>query len=316
MDTVPESLAFPLRNKIIVITGANVGIGKSTAKLLAAIGGHIIMGCRSLERANEAIEDIKLELKKIQVDFEPSIESLELDLSDLESVKRFSSALHEKVDHIDVLINNAGVTTSQYDVTRQGFEMMFGVNHMGHFYLTYHVLDLLQASPHTSRIVIVASDAHRFSSEFQSKLNKEKEIGEKYSLRESMIIYGLTKGCNMMFSYRLNQYLNEKGIKNVTVNCLHPGAVDSSLQRNAPKWLSFLLKPIFYFFFKSTDQGSVASVKLASSDELEGVSGKYFNDQGNEDEPKSYITEEENMNWLWNYSKQLIRETMEEVVYE
>lgn len=310
-----DSLAFPLRNKIIVITGANVGIGKSTAKLLSSIGARVIMGCRSLERANEAIKDIKEEFRSLNLSIEPQLEARELDLSDLNSIKRFSNALHDELDHIDVLINNAGVSEAYYKKTAQGFESMFGVNHVGHFYLTHLLLDLLSAA-NSARIVVVASDAHRFSSDFQNEINKVYEEGHYFGIKESLKLYGLTKGCNIMFTFRLHDYLREKGIQNVTVNCLHPGAVDTSLQRNSPRWLSILLKPIFYFFFKSPDEGATASVKLASSDELENVSGKYFDSNGNECEPKDFVKNPENIEWLWNYTKTLIRESIGEETFE
>lgn len=282
--------------------------------MLSSIGARVIMGCRSLERANEAIKDIKDELRSLNLGIEPQLEAFELDLSDLNSIKSFSNTLHSELDHIDVLINNAGVTEAYYKTTRQGFESMFGVNHVGHFYLTHLLLDLLCAS-NSARIVVVASDAHRFSSDFK-KLNKVHEDGYHFGIKESMILYGLTKGCNIMFTFKLNDYLKEKGIENVTVNCLHPGAVDTSLQRNSPKWLSFLLKPVFYFFFRSPDEGATSSVKLASSQELQNVSGKYFDQNGNESDPKDFVKDPENIEWLWNYTKTLIRESIGEETFE
>lgn len=274
------------------------------------MGAQVIMACRSLERANEAIEDIKATLRADSPDFNPELLAMELDLSDLNSIQSFVNAFKERFQQLDVLINNAGVSLGNYEKTAQGLEMMFGVNHIGHFYLTHLLLDLLIETP-SSRIVVVASEAHRLESDLH-KANKPPSNGTSFGLRQALCLYGLTKAFNILFAYELNRRLQEAGISNVTVNSLHPGAVNTDLSRHMPSWISWIVGPIMKLFFKSPSRGAECSVYLASSPEVNEVTGKYFDHDTTEKVTEPYTNDPENWKWAWDYSIDIIKESMGE----
>ncbi|KAG8445683.1 hypothetical protein GDO86_010456 [Hymenochirus boettgeri] len=254
-----------MRGKTVIITGANSGIGRATAAQLVKQEARVILACRDRDRAEEAAEELRREAG----DGMGEIVTKQLDLGNLQSVRRFCQEVIKEEPRLDVLINNAGVFQCPYMKTEDGFEMQFGVNHLGHFLLTQHLLGLLKSSA-PSRIVVVSSKLYKYGEINFDDLNSEKSYSRSSA-------YSRSKLANILFTRELARRLEGTG---VTVNVLHPGIVRTNLGRyiNIP----ILIKPLFnvvsWAFFKTPEEGAQTSVYLASSPEIEGVSGKYFGD--------------------------------------
>lgn len=196
-----------IEGKIVIVTGANTGLGKATALELAKRGGKVYMACRSEERGNAALKEIKEASGSDQVFF------LKLDLASLESIREFSKNFHSIESRLDILINNAGLL-SPLERTKDGFELNMGVNHLGHFLLTNLLLDLLKSAA-PSRIVVVASDLHRIGAIDKENFNSEKSFAGSWKA------YGNSKLANVLFTKHLAVMLEGTG---VVVNALCPGA--------------------------------------------------------------------------------------------
>jgi retinol dehydrogenase 12 len=201
--------------KIVVITGANSGIGKETAVDLAKRGGKIYIACRDQQRANAALKEIKERSGSENVHF------LQLDLASMDSIRTFSRKFHELESQLHILICNAGIMACPKGLTKDGFEMQLGTNHLGHFLLTNLLLDLLKAGA-PSRVVVVSSLFH-----IVGKIRRSDLMGEKFYFR--WFAYASSKLANILFARELAKRLEGTGI---TVNSLHPGAVHSELQRH------------------------------------------------------------------------------------
>ena len=252
-----------MKDKIVLITGANSGIGKETTRALAKKGATIIMACRNLEKAESACEMIQTESKN------PHIEVMKLDLASLKSIRDFTQEFLARYKRLNVLINNAGVFCMKREETEEGFEKMMGVNHLGHFLLTHKLLPLLEKTP-KARIINVSSDAH-YSAELD--LDDLHFKRRKYS---GIKAYGASRLATVFFTQELAERLKEKGI---TVNSLHPGHVDTNmwdLWREKRKWYYSLLHGIIKLFLVSAEEGAQTSIYLASSCEVKGITGKYF----------------------------------------
>ncbi len=251
MGTEPTNLS----GKICLVTGANSGIGRSTAHALAKMNATIVMVCRDRRRAEPVRDEIKAATGN------QSVELMICDLASQADIRRFAAEFINTHDRLDVLINNAGVVVRQRSLTEDGIETTFAVNHLGYFLLTNLLLDLLkQSSP--ARIINVSSAAHAYGKiDFDDLQGKKKYAG--------FAAYANSKLANVMFTYELARRLDGTG---VAVNCLHPGTISTGLFRNLPKPIDALIKLVTL----SPDKGAETSVYLASSPEVEGVSGKYF----------------------------------------
>jgi len=246
-------------SKIILITGANSGIGKATATALAEMGAHVVMMSRDPERGEKARQEVVRVSRNNQVDL------MQCDLASLGSIRKFAAEFIAGYPRLDVLINNAGIYTEKRMTTADGFEYQIGVNHLGHFLLTHLLLDLLKKS-NPSRIINVSSGAH-----FGGKIDfDDLQLHHKYSSWKS---YAQSKLANILFTYELAHRLAGTG---VTANCLHPGFVNTRFAYNRdsekPNWMMQLAKP----FAIQPAEGAETSVYLAASPEVEGVTGKYF----------------------------------------
>lgn len=205
--------------RIAVVTGANTGIGFETARMLALKGAQVVMACRNLEKGRGAIGRILAEKPAGSVIVEP------LDLSDLESVAAFAGAFSAKHERLDLLINNAGVMLPPLTRTKQGFELQFGTNHLGHFALTARLLPLLERTP-GARVVVVSSTAQNTGRIALADLNWERR---RYG---AWAAYGQSKLANMMFALELQRRLGAMGSK-VVVTAAHPGWTATDLQRQS-----------------------------------------------------------------------------------
>jgi NAD(P)-dependent dehydrogenase (short-subunit alcohol dehydrogenase family) len=246
-------------NKIVLITGANSGIGKETARVLAERGATIIMICRNKERGEAALQELK------EKTHSNNFELLIADLANPESIRNIVTEFKEKYDRLDVLINNAGLTLNERIITPLGYEKTFAINHLGHFLLTQLLLETLKKSA-PSRIINVSSAAHHTAN---LKFN---DINQKSHYR-GFIAYSNSKLANLLFTYELARRLEGTG---VTVNALHPGFVKSNFGKGGRNKIFKALFVIARLFAISVEKGAKTSIYLASSPKVEGVTGKYF----------------------------------------
>lgn len=278
-----------LTGKTVVITGANTGIGLETAVDLAKRGARVILACRDVARGKAAVADVKQRSKSDDVTFS------QLDLASLQSVREFSERTLEEEPRIDILINNAGVMIPPFSTTKDGFELQFGVNHLGHFLLTNLLLDRIKKAP-AGRVVTVSSMAHR-----SGRINFE-DLQSKQSYSR-MGAYAQSKLANILFTQSLAKRLRGT---NVTAYSLHPGSVLTELQRHVPGPLVFILHYPLSIFSKSPWQGAQTTIHCAVTEGIEDQSGKYFSDckvkeVTNPDAKNNDVAER-----LWDVSTQLV----------
>ncbi|KAL1457904.1 hypothetical protein WDU94_008084 [Cyamophila willieti] len=277
------------RGKIVVVTGANSGIGKATARELARRKAKVIMACRDLEKCEKARKEIIAESKNKYVVCK------QCDLASQESIRAFAQEVKKESKKIHILVNNAGISECRKMLTRELIEMQLGVNHMGHFLLTMLLLDKLKDSA-PSRIVNVSSVAHKRGTIDKEDLNSEKSYDKSKAYTQSKL-------ANVLFTRELARRLEGTG---VTVNAVHPGIVNTDILRHSSfydSWLStVVLKPILWLFIKSPHQGAQTSVYAALDPSLEGVSGKYFA-ECREAEISPDAEDDTLARWLWLVSE-------------
>ncbi len=247
--------------KVVLITGGTSGIGKAAATALAAMGAKIVVTGRNRERGERAVEEIRRESGGDEISL------LVADLTVQAEVRRLAEEFEERHDRLDVLLNNAGVVQSKRTETPDGLETTLAVNHLAPFLLTNLLLGLLKRSA-PSRIITVASEAQRWG-----KL----DLDDLQSTRKyrGMPVYGMTKLANIMFTFELAERLRGTG---VTANCVHPGAVNTNFGTNN-SGLGTLLFRVSKPFMRSPEQGADTVIYLASSPDVEGMTGKYLSDR-------------------------------------
>jgi len=254
-----------LDGKVAIVTGSNTGIGLETAKFLVRRGVRVILACRDITRAEKAAEEIRGLTKNADVAVR------QLDLGSLDSVRAFCDTILREEKRLDILVNNAGASFMTKVVTSDGLEKHMAVNHFGPFLLTNILLALMKTTD-KARIINVASTLHKWPGKFDlENLNSEK-------VWEPATIYAKTKLCNVLFSQELNKRLINAGVTGITTNSLHPGAVRTRLFRDVKKnaFYNFLIT-MCEIFFKSPWEGAQTSIHLAISEEVEGMSGLYWN---------------------------------------
>ncbi|XP_029385171.1 retinol dehydrogenase 12, like [Echeneis naucrates] len=254
------SCAETLDGKTVVITGGNTGIGKETAIDLAKRGAKVIIACRDMEKAQAAVKDI------IEVSGNENVLCMKLDLADSKSIREFAEAVNKGEPKLNILINNAGVMVCPYGKTADGFEMQIGVNHMGHFLLTYLLLDLIKKSA-PARIINVSSLAHSWSSIDLDDINSEKGYNKNKA-------YSQSKLANVLFTRSLAKRLEGTG---VTTYSLHPGVIQTELWRHLNGPQQFLWK-LATPFTKNSTQGAQTTIYCAVEPSLEKESGGYYSD--------------------------------------
>jgi NAD(P)-dependent dehydrogenase (short-subunit alcohol dehydrogenase family) len=242
-----------------VVTGANAGIGFETAKALAEKGAKVVLACRNAEKGRRAVERIAETVEGGRAEF------AELDLSRLESVQAFATRFKEENDRLDILVNNAGVMMPPYGKTVDGFEIQFGVNHLGHFALTGWLLPLLRKTP-GARIVTVSSAAHNWGEVDFDDLSWETRQYKK------MAAYGQSKLANLMFTYELQRRLAAAGADTLAL-ASHPGWTATDLQRHTRSFRLF--NPLFAM---KPWQGALPTLFAATASEARG--GEYYGPDG------------------------------------
>ncbi|KAK1120705.1 hypothetical protein K0M31_010911 [Melipona bicolor] len=253
-----------LRRKVAIVTGANTGIGFETARSLALHGCKVVLACRDLKKAEEAIQKIKQERQNAMCDV------LHLDLSSLHSVKEAAKKFKQKYRTLNILILNAGIFAIPYQLTKDGYETTFQVNYLSQFYFTL-LLEHPIRSCRKSRVVIVSSESHRFSSLQTIEDFHQLILSPPAYKYWSMEAYNNSKLCNILFAQELaNRW------PSVNVFSCHPGnMVSSSLSRYS--WILRFLFMLVRPFTKSLQQAASTSVFCATAPELEGVTKCYFN---------------------------------------
>lgn len=273
-----------MEGRICLITGANSGIGKVTAKALAKMNAMVVMVCRDKERGDKAQKEIIEQTGNNQVDL------LLCDLSSKEQIRKLVKEFKEKYQNLHILINNAGIMLKKRELSVDGIEMNFAVHVIAPFLLTNLLLDVLKKST-PSRIINVTSAAHRRAKiDFEDLQNKNK----KYRL---FTVYGISKLGEMLITYELSRKLEGTG---VTANAVHPGLVNTNLGRDQSNFSQWFARK----FFKSPEEGAETSIYLATSPEVEGITGKYFINK----EPRQSSEESYNLEYaekLWKICEEM-----------
>ncbi len=268
-----------MRGKRILITGGNSGIGVVAAVELARLGAELVLACRDSEKTTGALETINAVAEV------PAV-NLPVDLSSFASVRDLAAAFTERYDRLDVLINNAGTFPTKQQMTADGYEAQFGVNHLSHFLLTNLLLDMLKASA-PARVITVTSKLHK-----NGELDFETFNGfQKYNAQAA---YNQSKLANVLFGVELAERLQGTG---VTSNVLHPGAVATDIVRDVP----WLVRKIIGLIFIAPEKGAKTTIMLASDDSLADVTGKYY-DQCELAEPSALAADAELRKKLWDVS--------------
>jgi NAD(P)-dependent dehydrogenase (short-subunit alcohol dehydrogenase family) len=242
--------------QVALITGGNTGIGRVAARELARRGFHVFLACRSAERAQRVLDEVRA------AGGDHSIEMLPLDLADFESVRTCARMFLDRGLPLHLLINNAGLAGAR-GLTRSGFELAFGVNHMGHFVLTQLLTERIRSSA-PARIVTVASTAH-----YQAQGIAWNALRARTSTRTGLPEYSVSKLCNVLFSAELGRRLAGSG---VTTYSLHPGVVATDIWRGVP----WPLRPLIKLAMISPERGTATTLHCATSPALADETGRYY----------------------------------------
>ena len=253
-----KSVNGGMGGKVVLITGGTSGIGKAAATALAGMGANVVITGRNEERGKQALQEIRQESGN------DGVELILADLAVQDEVRRLSEEFRKRHDRLDVLVNNAGLVLSQRTETTDGIETQLAINHLAPFLLTNLLLDLLKESA-PSRVVTVSSDGHRWGKIDLDDLQSRKRY-------RGMQVYGTTKLANIMFTYELAERLEGTG---VTANCMHPGGVNTNFGNNQGGPMTLLFR-LFKPFMRTPEQGADTLIYLASSPEVEGMTGKYL----------------------------------------
>ncbi|CAH0482656.1 unnamed protein product [Peronospora belbahrii] len=304
------------KGKLVIITGANSGIGFEAAKALAKHGAHVVLAYRNESRRRDAEKVITEELVHVPRDVVGSVEFMKLDVSDPSSVNKFARQCHEKFDHLDLLINNAGLSVPDQRLTSNGVEIQFAVNHLGHFYLTSKLLDLLRCSKSQARVVNVSSLTHYLAWLFLN-FSSLGRTGGGFSG------YSTSKLSNLLFTYELQRRLHSKQVENVISVAAHPGIAYTNIwqrhfETGYPHWLAkTVLWLVSWMPIMSPEMGALPILYAATMKNVKG--GEYYGPNGLL-HVRGYPTLEtgaksshslENASALWTLSETILGEKFE-----
>lgn len=286
------------KGRTILVTGANSGLGYETTLALVKKGAKVIMACRSLSKADIAKEKIQQHVPNAD------LEVMEIDLSSLQSVRKFAKDYQDTYDTLDVLINNAGVMAPPFSKTEDGFELQLGANYLGHFLLTGLLLDTIVKTPQ-SRIVTLSSLVHK-----DGKINFDDLQSEnKY---DAMKAYAQSKLACLLFAFELQRRLEKAGNHQTISTASHPGIADTELSRNMPKVIYYLAKYTIAPFFTHAPSEGAKPTLLAAIGEAKG--GEYFGPTGFKEmkgkagkATATDVSKDENLaKKLWEVSEKLV----------
>lgn len=271
-----------LENKTFIVTGASSGIGKITARELAKRGAHVIVACRSVAKAQPVVDELVKDTGNAK------IELVELDLGDLASVRRCAEQLLARNTPIHGLVNNAGLA-GQRGTTKDGFEIQFGTNHLGHYLFTRLLLDRIKTSG-PARIINVASDSH-----YSAKQIPWTALREPTKTRTALREYGVSKLANVLFTKELARKLEGSA---VTTYALHPGVVATDVWRRVPAPVRWVMKK----FMVTPEQGAQSTLHCATAPELATETGRYYDQHGKEKKPNRLADDASLSQELWTKS--------------
>jgi len=277
-----------IQGKICLITGGTNGIGRATARALARMGATVVIVGRNAQKTSQVVTEIRAASGNKNVD------SLLADLSSQQEIRRLADEFKSKYTHLHVLLNNAGGTFLTRQISVDGIEMTFALNHLAYFLLTNLLLETMKASA-PARIINVSSDAHS-----RGKIDFDNLQGERsYS---SFGPYGSSKLANILFTTELARRLEGTG---VTVNALHPGLTSTGFGKNNPGFLMKIMGTVIPLIARSPEKGAETSIYLASSPEVHNITGKYFVDC-NVTQPAPQAADTAVARRLWDVSAKLV----------
>ncbi len=275
-----------MNGKVCLVTGATDGIGKVSARVLAELGAKVIIVGRNPEKSAIVLAELR------SISGNENIDLLMADLAVMQEVRDLAEQVISRYDRLDVLLNNAGGYFTKHEITSDGLEMTFALNHMSYFLLTNKLMELLKYSA-PARIVNVSSDAYYGVDMDFENLNGEQEY-------KAWKAYQKSKLANVLFTYELLK----KVPGNITVNCLHPGFVATNFGHNNGGFFGPVLKIAQRISAINPEEGAKTSIFLCSAPEVKGVSGKYFY----KCQPKTSSRESRNMDTgkrLWQISSDI-----------
>jgi NAD(P)-dependent dehydrogenase (short-subunit alcohol dehydrogenase family) len=285
---VKEKLKDNMSGKICLVTGATDGIGKATAQELARMDATVVIVGRNDQKTSQVVEEIRAESGNKNVD------ALLADLSSQQESRRLAEEFKSKYAHLHVLLNNAGGTFATRQLSVDGIEMTFALNHLAYFLLTNLLLDTMKVST-PARIINVSSDAHS-----RGKIEFDNLQGERsYS---SFGPYGNSKLANILFTTELARRLEGMG---VTVNALHPGLTSTGFGKNNPGFLMKIMGAVIPLIARSPEKGAETSIYLASSPEVQSITGKFFVDC-KVTRPAPQATDSAVAKKLWDVSAEMV----------
>lgn len=279
-------MSVSLDGKTAIVTGSNTGIGKETARELARMGARVIMACRTESKARDAMAEIGGDVKGADLDFH------RLDLSSFAHIQQGAQELLDRDEPVHILVNNAGLAGVRGQ-TSDGFEMQFGVNHMGTFLWTMLLLDRIKENG-PGRIVNVASQAHFKAKDLDLNIVR-RPTKSLLSFRE----YAVSKLANVLFTRRLARELDGTGVSTYAV---HPGVIASDIWRKIPQPARWLVTRNM----KSNAEGAVSSIRCASDPSLADLTGRYYHEDGEEREASKLGTDDALADALWEYSLEAV----------
>ncbi|XP_029316890.1 dehydrogenase/reductase SDR family member 13-like [Cottoperca gobio] len=253
-----------IAGKTVIITGGNTGIGKATALHLARKGARVILACRNRDKAEGAIADIQQETGSTDVCY------MQLDLASLKSVRCFTETFLKTESRLDLLINNAGLVGDGR--TEDGFGIQFGVNHLGHFLLSYLLLERLKEAG-GGRVVTLSSMAYCWGHIDLEALMVNRHLGTGRYSWQFFQAYCNSKLCNVLFTHELAKRL--KG-SNVTCYSVHPGVVKTELSRHVSLWQKVFIEPVARLLFLDPEAGAQTTLHCSLQEGIEVLSGRYF----------------------------------------
>ncbi|CAI9762424.1 unnamed protein product [Fraxinus pennsylvanica] len=281
-----------------IVTGASSGIGSETARVLALRGVNVTMGVRDMAAGKQVKEAILEEIPSAKVD------TMELDLSSLTSVRKFASKFTSSGRPLNLLINNAGVMATPFTLSKDNIELQFATNHLGHFLLTHLLVETMKKTARETkregRIVNVSSVAHRFTYSEGIRFNR---LNDKKGYN-NWAAYGQSKLANILHAKELARRLKEDGAE-ITANSLHPGSITTNLFRYLGVFEG-VISTVGKFVFKNIPQGASTTCYVALHPQVKGISGEYFSDN-NVAKPSSKAADTDLSKKLWDFSMDLIK---------
>lgn len=279
-----------------IVTGASSGLGEEATRVLALRGVYVIMAVRNVEAGRKVKEAILKQSPSAKIDV------MELDLSSMESVRKFASDYIASDRALNILMNNAGVMATPFMLSHDGIELQFATNHLGHFLLTNLLMETMKKtvleSKKEGRIVNLSSEGHRLTYGEGIRFDKINDESEYRTL----LAYGQSKLSNILHAKELARRLKEEGVE-ITANALHPGAIATNLLR-FHGFINVVASSVAKFVLKSVQQGAATQCYVALNPQVKGVSGEYFVDS-NIANPTNHAKDVELAKKLWDFSVDL-----------